>query len=32
MNEHLMSAGFGDKETSNYLQEVALDESMINVK
>ena len=32
MNEHLMSAGFGDQETSNYLQEVALDESMINVK
>jgi hypothetical protein len=32
LNAHLMAAGFGDVETSNFLQEVALDESRLNVR
>ena len=32
LNAHLMAAGFGDVEASNFLQEVALDESRLNVR
>ena len=32
LNAHLMAAGFGDVETSNYLQELALDESRLNIR
>lgn len=31
LNAHLMAAGFGDVETSNFLQDMAVDESKLSV-
>ena len=32
LNAHLMAAGFGDEETSNFIQDMALDESRLNIR
>ena len=32
LNAHLMAAGFGDVETSNFIQDMAIDDSRLNIR